>query len=241
MIRHLKKGIPRQIKKPFRILADRLLRQGEFFERQARSDLIHQAFVTLGFNAIEGDYVEFGSATATTFAHAARASKRDRHRKRKLWAFDSFAGLPPADGPEDKHPRWIPGTMKTGIEEFKSICRRKNITNYGIVPGFYSESLRNKSDNFFPAKSIAFIYIDCDMYSSTAEVLNFILPRLQHGMIIAFDDYWCYSTDNISGERKAFLEILKPSDKWNFEPYIQFGWSGMSFVVEYKALLPNTD
>lgn len=238
MFRQLKKVIPRQIKKPFRILADRLLRQGEFFERQARSDLIHQAFITLGFNAIEGDYLEFGSATATTFIYAARASKRDRHMERKLWAFDSFAGLPLAEGPEDEHPRWLAGTMKTGIEEFKSICRSANITNYGIVPGFYSETLRNKSNEFFPEKSIAFVYVDCDMYSSTLEVLRFILPRLRHGMIIAFDDYWCYSTENLSGERKAFLEILKPSDQWHFEPYIQFGWSGMSFVVEKKNLLP---
>ncbi len=80
-------------------------------------------------------------------------------------------------------------------------------------------------------------YIDCDLYASTVEVLKFLHPRLQHGMILAFDDYWCYSKNEISGERKAFLEFMASDQQWHFEPYQTYGWAGVSFVVERRSLI----
>jgi hypothetical protein len=71
------------------------------------------------------------------------------------------------------------------------------------------------------------------MYSSTKVVLEFLKPRLQHGMIIAFDDYYSYSSDKPSGERLAAATVFGDSNKeWRMLPYVQYGWHGMSFVVE---------
>ena len=55
-------------------------------------------------------------------------------------------------------------------------------------------------------------------------------------MIIAFDDYFCWSEAYISGERMAMLELFSGASDWNLVPYIQFGWHGLSFVVESKRL-----
>jgi hypothetical protein len=85
--------------------------------------------------------------------------------------------------------------------------------------------------------NIALAFIDCDMYSSTKSVLRFLMPRLKHGMIIAFDDYFCWSATQVSGERRAMLEAFGRNEKWQLLPYMQFGYHGQSFVVEDKLIL----
>jgi hypothetical protein len=55
-------------------------------------------------------------------------------------------------------------------------------------------------------------------------------------MIIAFDDYFCHSASQISGERKAMLEIFDNNSKWGLLPYVQFGWGGNSFIIEDREL-----
>lgn len=231
---NIKKFFPNWIKSPLRRISDQLRREGAYHEQAGRHDIISRAMITLDFNDIQGDYVEFGCCGGYTFGCAAQALRRSSRTPRKQWAFDSFAGLPPAEISDDDHPRWIAGTMKTGVQEFHAICARKKIRNYDIVPGFYKDTLADRPLTFFPPGSIAFAYIDCDMYSSTVDVLEFLKPRLKHGMIIAFDDYWCHSESGMSGERRAFVERFLPLADWHFEPYQPYGWAGMSFVVEKK-------
>jgi hypothetical protein len=63
---------------------------------------------------------------------------------------------------------------------------------------------------------------------------------MKHGMIVAFDDYFCWSESQISGERKAMLDYVSDDTRWDWVPYMQFGWHGTSFVIEDKALTrPN--
>ncbi|MBM3953669.1 MAG: hypothetical protein FJ309_03450 [Planctomycetes bacterium] len=72
------------------------------------------------------------------------------------------------------------------------------------------------------------------MYSSTMDVLRFLEPRLKHGMIIAFDDYFCWSATEAAGERRAAIEFFTASREWQIVPYLQYSWAGQSFVVERK-------
>lgn len=185
----------------------------------------------LDFNGIDGDYCEFGCHTAMTF-RLAFDQFNQRTIKRHLWAFDSFKGLPAAVNSLDNHPSWIEGTMSTEEYTFHKTCKEHGIprTAYSVVNGFYDDTLNNP--NLTLPTNIAFVYIDCDLYSSTKTVLEFLTPRLKHGMIIAFDDYFCMSSDQLSGERRAMLEILCSDKNWNFIRYRDFGWAGASFIVE---------
>ena len=61
----------------------------------------------------------------------------------------------------------------------------------------------------------------------------------KHGMIIAFDDYHCWSPTQLSGERRAKLELVSDHEKWHLEPFLKYGWHGHSFVVEDKRLLDS--
>jgi hypothetical protein len=206
-------------------------------EVACRREFFYNAFKALRFNGIDGDYAEFGCSTATTFGLAWHEVWRCGHPAR-LWAFDSFQGLPPpSPGADDEHPEWVEGVMAISVEEFHAACARHGIPRdrYSIVPGFYEEALPALGSEAEP-RNIALAYVDCGLYSSTKAVLDFLCPRLKHGMIVAFDDYFCWSPTQLAGERRAMLEATSADDRFEWLPYIQYGWHGQSFVLESAGL-----
>lgn len=203
-------------------------------ERLARRELFYNAFKALRFNGIDGDYAEFGSWGGQTFALAYAESRRHGHAAR-LWAFDSFEGLPEPREGRDEHPEWRRGKMATKLDEFHAICAANGIPRdvYEVVPGFYEDTLPTRAPSEAPA-NIALAYVDCDLYTSTKIVLEFLAPRLKHGMIVAFDDYFCWSPAHASGERTAWREHVAANDAWRWVPYVQYGWAGQSYVLEAR-------
>lgn len=195
-----------------------------------RAVFLDYAFKALSYNGIGGDYAEFGCAGANTFTFAHDAIDRHKHA-RHMWAFDSFEGLPEGTAPADRHPKWHRGDMAISQDRFRALCKKRGLGDdeYSIVPGYYAESLSRPMPAHFPA-SLAMAYIDCDLQSSTTQVLDFLWPRLQPGMILAFDDFFCWTNQGISGEQRAFESRL-PDEQWRFDNFIRYGWHGQSFVV----------
>ena len=192
------------------------------------------AFRALEFNGISGDYAEFGCHGARTFRMAAEQIGR-RGTRRHLWAFDSFLGLPDNLDARDEHPRWTKGKMMTTRPAFEATLAEAGIgpKRYTVVEGYYSDTLV-RTDIAFP-EDIALAYIDCDLYTSTRDVLDWLAPRLKHGMILAFDDYFCWSATQVSGERAAFAEFRDAQPRWGFHRYRDYGWAGCSYVVEARG------
>ncbi|CAN7593765.1 TylF/MycF/NovP-related O-methyltransferase [Rhizobium sp. LjRoot254] len=216
-----------------------LRRDSAYYEHEGRREFFQKAFRGLQFNGIPGDYAEFGCCGAMTFRLAYAAARQCAHSAR-LWAFDSFQGLPPQAGQADSHPMWVEGDMSMSLKDFRSVCASVGMkeSDYTAVAGFYGDTLEpaglstpNRPDR------LALVYIDCDLYSSTVQVLQFLAPRLRHGMVVAFDDYFCTSADAVSGERLAMLEFLDGQTDFAFLPYLPIGWHGMSFIVENRRLL----
>jgi hypothetical protein len=195
------------------------------------------AAVALAINGISGDYAEFGSAGAHTLGMAHDAF-RDAGVERHLWAFDSFAGLPPSTDPRDQHAAFAPDFGSGGIQQFHADCADHGVPAeaYTTVEGYYDQTLPALGTGGAPL-DIALAYVDCNLYTSTVSVLEFLKSRLKHGMIIAFDDYYCWSPTQLSGERAAVHEFLREHPEWNFHPYKEIHWAGCSFVVENADLL----
>lgn len=208
-----------------------------------RAEFLRRAFIALQYNGISGDYAEFGCCSAKTFTLAYRTLTTYPYPLGSvhLWAFDSFQGLPEHSDPKDEHPKWNPGTMAISLDQFHEACRRGGLPRkvYTVVPGFYENTLRPDAAGPLP-NDLRLVYIDCDMYSSTKQVLEFLQPRLKHGMILAFDDYYCYTSTKPSGERLALEEFVSRNQRWQLVPYVQFGWHGLSFIVENtQDLIPG--
>ena len=229
----LRRMVPAKLRRIYRRFVSPLVRDRHFHERKWRADYFRRAFCALGFNGISGDYVEFGSCGGMTFELAHRESRRSRVQCH-LWAFDSFKGLPEQSASADAHPAWVAGSMSITESTFHKVCREVGIrrSDYDTVAGYFCDSLAGEGS--FP-RDICMAYIDCDLYSSTVEVLKFLLPRLKHGMVLAFDDFYCWSSSQASGERRACAEMFRSDAVWRLVPFIQFGWGGMSFVVESRS------
>lgn len=213
-----------------------------FKELGGKGDFMWKAFYAQKFNGISGDYVEFGCCNASTFAMAYQEIKKNE-MSCKLWAFDSFKGFPESENPKDEHPFWKKGSMEMSEDMFHHVCKINQVPRnaYETIPGFYDDSLSENSPHYQKLPNdICIAYIDCDMYTSTIAVFNYLKSRLKHGMILAFDDYFTYSSSTISGERKAFLEMKKELTQFHFEPFVQFGWAGMSFIIEEKRLIDES-
>jgi O-methyltransferase len=236
MENRLKRYVPRRSRRMYRRYISPIVRDSYYHDNKSRKEFFRCAFSALAFNGIDGDYAEFGCCGGVTFGLAFRQSRKSNHLC-KLWAFDSFKGLPSKVTEEDDHPMWIEGTMAIDMQEFIKICNENHIprSEFSIVPGYFEESLKDTASNNIP-QNICLAYIDCDLYSSARSVLEFLGPRLKHGMIIAFDDYYCWSPTQVSGERKACAEYFRSNEKWVLLPFIKYGWGGMSFVVEDKKL-----
>jgi len=216
-----------------------------------RREFFRKAFLTLGFNGISGDYAEFGCYTGTTFGLAWEENgKAARHlaflkyregQNRFFWALDSFRGLPAPRSAADEHPAWTPGSLAMSLEEFHRVCASKAIPRsaYETVEGYYEDTLAGVPSSRRLPQDIALAYVDCDLHSSVETVLRFLLSRMKHGMILALDDYFVYSSAQVSGARRACVELFDANPDWRLIPYVQFAWGGMSFIVEGKRILPS--
>lgn len=155
----------------------------------SKFELLTHAF---GQADITGDRLicEFGVFTGSTINHVARLTSK------KVFGFDSFEGLPEAWGHR----------VGKGHFALRKLPRvRDNVT---LVKGWFNETL----PPFLKENSgmVAFLHVDCDLYSSTKTVFDLLEPRLAPGAVIVFDEYFNYP-DWEDGEFKAFNEYLTRS------------------------------
>ena len=193
------------------------------------------AFTALRVNQVTGDYVEFGSWGCNTLRHAYHSS-RQWGAGRRLWAFDSFEGLPPSEDPRDHHPVSAPGggAGQGGVAEFDKACAGFGVPRdaYTAVEGYFEDTLPPLGPAGEP-RDIALAYVDCNLYSSTVTVLRFLEPRLKPGMIVAFDDWYLWNpSSGVSGERVALDEFLVAHPEWHLHRFKDIHWGGVAFVVE---------
>jgi len=195
---------------------------------------------------IEGDIVEFGTATGVTakaIANAMAAAEASRPPK-KLHLFDSFAGLPAAtsaidrDSHEFRSGIWYPGLMKemNADELLKSCAAVLGAGRVVIHPGWFADTVSRLS----PEQKFAFIHFDGDMYQSTIDAIGGLLSRgaISKGAVICFDDWNCGRADPDFGERRAWSELteryaVRCSD-WR-----SYSTMGQSFFIhDYRSDLP---
>jgi hypothetical protein len=137
---------------------------------------------------LPGIALEFGVYRGRSLRHAAR-----KDRRRKFYGFDSFEGLP-----SDGRPDWQIDFATTVLPEVPANCR--------LIPGWFADTvpLFLREDD----SGIAFVGIDCDVYSSAREVLFGLGERLRPGTILYFDELINYDTF-LWNEMLALFEFLE--------------------------------
>jgi predicted O-methyltransferase YrrM len=138
---------------------------------------------------VPGDVAECGVYRGATFA--ALALETQRSSGRHLYGFDSFEGfddtvaIDVALGGQDDGTRRVHGFSDTSL----GLVQRKVTwlgldTTATLVPGYFADTLAAFADRRF-----AFVHLDCDLYQSYKDCLEFFWPRLSPGAIVLFDEY----------------------------------------------------
>ncbi|MEK7137604.1 MAG: TylF/MycF/NovP-related O-methyltransferase, partial [Patescibacteria group bacterium] len=149
--------------------------------------------------------------------------------------FDSFEGFPEIQQ-IDKQEIWQKG--KSSMDEASFI---QCLLDHGIprerfvtVKGFYDRTLTpDLQRRLLPTKA-AVVYVDCDLYHSTVPVLQFIVPFLQRGTVIVFDEWNAFYGDPEKGERRAFREFEQGNSQWQFMPFVSTNMA-QSFICMPKV------
>ena len=124
-----------------------------------------------------------------------------------MFAFDSFEGLPSAEGEIYKK-----GDYAYPEHVFKRFVKKSGVPlqRVHIVPGFYDKSLTPELyDNLGLSRGIHFVHLDSDLYESTKTALQWLTPLLDSGSVIIFDDWVAFadkSDPENYGEQRAFRE-----------------------------------
>jgi O-methyltransferase len=205
--------------------------------RTTEFGMLAQAFEFVKINGVLGDYFEFGVWRGKTFGYARIMARRYRLPHIRFRAFDSFAGLPATT--EETYNIWAPGQFACSRHDFEAILQDKGFApgEYVVTEGFYSDSLNETLIESMRRERVqaAIVYIDCDLYESTRDVLNFIRHFLQDGSIICFDDYYNYRGRADRGEQRALTEFLAVHPDVLCRPYMPYSPLGMSFICELRA------
>lgn len=186
----------------------------------------------------DGYYMEFGVLNGESMADVYRQLRGSPIKH--YYGFDSFEGLPELSKDDQNSLQYTPcfyeGNFKSMQKDFvkKSImstCRIKE-EDLTLVEGFFSDSLKSFNKDMLKDKgSPLLVYIDCDLYSSTKDVLEFITDLVIDGTWILFDDYWTYRGSPEKGEQKAIREWLKKNKHIELQDYCNFNGWGKAFIV----------
>ncbi len=167
--------------------------------------------------SIDGLWIEMGVCTGTSITRIAKSAPENK----TVYGFDSFEGLPEAwDTGRDYYPKGTTfGTIRGELPEVPD--------NVVLIEGLFEDTLPSFAKEH--KDPVAFIHIDCDLYSSTKTTFDYLGDRIVTGTIIAFDEFFNFPNYR-EGEYKAFMEFLDEYEK-DFE-LVSFIFQGIQVVVK---------
>ncbi len=194
---------------------------------------------------IDGDVLEFGVLggwTARIFAE----TLRDVLYACRLWLFDFFVGLPVVSDAVDaasydiqrgiwRQNMHLPDEMfaESGLsldghirDRLATVISRPRIK---MMRGYYADTLTEPL-----SCKAAIVHLDCDLYSSTKEVLDGLDHHgvLQDGTVLMFDDWNCNRANPRYGQRRAFREFIDSRrDHYDTCPFINYGPNAAVFIL----------
>lgn len=206
-------------------------------EKYAETITLALSYVRLA--AVSGDIAEFGTHGVT--ARIITKYLRFHRLKIPLHLFDSFAGFPEPEFPEDLescHVRdgvWRKGSSAGSISagKLRQILEQDLPAEYiYIYKGYYKDTLST-----IPEKTkFAMLLMDCCLYQSHWEVLYHLFAHemVSEGAIILFSDWNANKASPIFGSRKAWQIALT---KFNivYSDAGRYCWGGQRFIIHSYA------
>lgn len=184
---------------------------------------------------LPGDYCEFGVFKGTTFSYFAKLAA-PHFPAMKFVAFDSFAGLPALsqeDFRQGYSSGFFEGQFTSSKDIFLATLTEKGVPmdRVSVVPGWFDQTLVPGNAQADEVRKISAAWIDCDLYTSTIPVLDYLTPRLSVGSVLLFDDWRCFRNQTHWGQQRACAEWLARNGQIRLNEFVDFGFHGVSFTV----------
>ncbi|MGA3066585.1 MAG: TylF/MycF/NovP-related O-methyltransferase [Tepidisphaeraceae bacterium] len=133
-------------------------------------------------NIPAGHIVEFGTYKGGSALFMAYLASRYLPQTR-VFAFDTFAGMPETDRGVDGHKAG--DFSDTSLETLRELAQSRGLTNLEFIPGRFEESAPAAMPRI---GKIALAHIDCDIYSAVRFSYDACKPLLVPGGYVVFDD-----------------------------------------------------
>ena len=197
-----------------------------FQDRRLVSRILWAAELYQQILTVHGNIFEFGVRYGPNLAlfAALRGIYEPLNPNRRIVGFDTFAGFP-AITPTKDTDRYKPGDyavpenyeifLASVLSVHESMGPLESMRRFDLVKGDASrtinEYLKSHSETL-----ISLAYFDMDIYEPTKAVLQAIIPYLNKGAIIAFDEV---NLPDFPGETIAFRECLGGRFKLVHSPF----------------------
>ncbi|MBF4762404.1 class I SAM-dependent methyltransferase [Nocardioides islandensis] len=155
-----------------------------------RLDNIQLAVESVLRDDVPGDLIETGVWRGGSAIFMRGVLKVHGDTTRKVWACDSFEGLPvpnAAQYPKDEGLDFYKSTgLAVGVEQVRHNFRRYGLLDDQVefVVGWFKDTLPT-----VPVERLAVLRLDGDLYESTIEALEPLYPKLSPGGFCIIDDY----------------------------------------------------
>ena len=188
-----------------RIRADPLYR--EAFEMAAGRTLVSETrrmnlFLLIKFflpRLGAGNIVEFGAYKGGNAAFMAHVARRVMPGTR-VFALDTFAGMPATDRSVDAHSGGDFGDAS--LKDVQQFLDARGLDNVTLVAGRFEDTARDLVDQHGP---FTLAHIDCDIYSAVACAYETIRNAMRPGSYIVFDDA---TTSSCIGATEAVEQLV---------------------------------
>ncbi len=161
---------------------------------QSVDDIIDFSVDSVAEHLKSGLFLEFGVWKGRSINRIASKTRQLVH------GFDSFEGLPEA---------WRTG-FNTGEFALPTNQLPEVKENVRLIKGWFNQTLPEFAKT--TESNIAILHVDCDLYSSTKTIFEYLGDRLVTGSIVLFDEYLGYPGWD-KHEYLAFQEFIGISGK----------------------------
>jgi len=180
-----------------------------------------------------GDYYEFGLFRGYTLWAAHEACKKLCLTRTHLYGFDSFQGLPPVEGIDRANAGFFASQFACSQASVVHNLTKRGVdwSQISLIEGFFHESLTEELKKKYPFQRVAVAFIDCDLYSSTKDVLSWLTSLVAENSVLLFDDWYSFGDNPALGQQKAFGEFLAKNPCYVAEPCMEFEDHGKAFIL----------
>lgn len=155
-----------------------------------------------------GDIIEFGSFRGGSAIFMAKVCA-ELKLESKVWALDTFAGMPKPDKSIDAHKA---GDFQgVGFEELRAYTAKCGLTNLHWIQGLFEDTAVDVLEG---AGKILLAHIDCDIRSAVQYSYNIVKKYMVNGGYVVFDDA---TTSSCLGATQVVEDEVIRRDQLNCE------------------------